>query len=467
MPRKWLIAWLAGGALIICLQLLVPPILGVADNCDFDKLSGHACIGPADKDHYPYFNYYAPKYVIQRKYCGSIIPTSAVVPLFISIAPARWFLPAGEYDLRFLGLLYAVIFLGVFAMFLTKADPSPPVAAFVMLVFFSAVYVPLFSTFYMDTAAFVFLLWTIMLAVRILTEPKPGIASFAALVVAVLLVATTKLQHATVAACFLPVFWLRLGRTFFPSVWVRLAATIMVFVGIGIYLHSASPWYRAIALYDGLFFKFLPATDHPTDELRKFGLDASFDQYIGKHAYSEGNHMQEQSFALAFGRKVTVPKMTAFLIVHPKVVIRALWHDLEEASLERVRMKIGDREYRLGNYEANSGHTPESQSSFLTPWSTLKLAVYARRPLVYLGYCLVLVGLLWAAAWRQVSGRAEALIGAGILTAILPATFAPAFLDAVDTGRHLFLFNVVLDIGACSFVWLAVRLCFGQSRSQE
>jgi hypothetical protein len=57
MRPRWHIALLAAAAVIIVIQLFVPPILGVADNADFEKLSRHACIGPEDKNDFPLWDY--------------------------------------------------------------------------------------------------------------------------------------------------------------------------------------------------------------------------------------------------------------------------------------------------------------------------------------------------------------------------------------------------------------------------
>ena len=216
-------------------------------------------------------------------------------------------------------------------------------------------------------------------------------------------------------------------------------------------------WYQAIALYDGLFFKFLPASSNPVADISNLGLDPQFIQYIGQHSYSPGTHMQEERFALAFGKVVTLPKVAWWVLTHPAVAFQALVHDLDEASLERVRMKIGSTEYRLANYEREAGYPANSQSGFLALWSKCKLALYKDRPWIFLGYILVLVVGLFAAALFQPADRGRALAGVISLTAMLPAAFIPAFFDAVDMGRHLFLFNALLDVCACVLLWLVLR----------
>jgi len=154
---------------------------------------------------------------------------------------------------------------------------------------------------------------------------------------------------------------------------------------------------------------------------------------------------------------VTLPKMSWFLLTHPGADLKVLPHDPEEASLERVGMKIGETEYRLGNYERTAGKGANAQSGFLVLWSECKLAMYARRPFVFAGYVLIVSAGLVAAALYQPLDRGRAVLGALVLIAMLPASFVPAFFDGGDTGRHLFLFNCVLDLCACAAFWLWLR----------
>jgi hypothetical protein len=462
MGRRYVWALLAVAAFLAAFQLFAPPVLGVADNGDYGKLSHHACIGPVGAVSFPYFDYYEPRFAVRPEYCGSIIPTSTVVPLYAASAVSRLILGPGRFDLRILGALYLGLYLGAVGLLMFRISGSSPMARVTLLavlgVFFSAVYIPLLNTFYMDAFALVLLAWAIALGAEVLCSPTVRWFQMAAFTTAVLLLATTKMQYALVALAFVPLLWFRRRRPVFPGVWFRGAATATLLGGLAWYASLASPWYTAITVYDGLFFKFIPATEDPVAALRSLGLGPEFDRYVGAHAFSSGTRMQREDYAVGFGRLVTPSKLTWFIVTHPKAAWQAMLHDLDEASLERVRMKIGDAEYRLGNYERSAGHPPSRQSRFLCWWSEAKSAALARRPLAYLAYVLLLVAGTWFAADRQPAcDRAAARVGALCLTTMLPAIAGPAFLDAVDTGRHLLMFNAVLDIFACALVWLSLR----------
>jgi hypothetical protein len=430
---------LAAAAVLIVVQLFVPPVLGVADNCDFEKLRRASCLGPVDPASYPYFDYYEPAYAVRTEYCAAISPSSAEIPLALSMLPSRLFAGKDHYDLRFLAAIYAVLLLLAFWRLTALVRPAVSMAA--LLVFFTAVYVPMFSTFYKDTATLVCLAWCVPLTIALLKAKRASWRDVAALTLAAFLLGASKTQYLLLPFCFVPVFLASRG-----TLWQRTVPVAILTAGMAWYAMQGSPWYAAIALYDGLFYKFLPASKNPAADMTDLGLGTRYEQYVGQHAYTNGTRMQEEPYALAFGRVITVPKMVAFLIERPAIVVRAMSHDLEEASLERVRMKIGAREYRLGNYTRASGRLAEQQSGFLTLWSSLKFRLLARRPGIYLAWIVGLVGVLWFAASRQAERRRECIAGAAAITLMLPAIFFPAFLDAVDTGRHLLLFNMAADM---------------------
>lgn len=436
-------------ALLLGVQLFVPPVLGTADNGDFAKLGGKACIGPASPTDAAFqFEYFVSRYVIRKQYCGSIIPSSAHLPVRCATMLARPFLGT-QFDLRFLGAVYAALALGALALFLAERPPVA-IAVTAIVLFAGAAYTPLFNSLYMDAAAFVFLLWTAVAAFRVLTRHEVNWRDHLLLAITAAALGTSKTQYALLPLCILPLFFLRLSRRRFPSAWLGGTCSAAIIVAVILLLRAGSPWYQAIVFYDGLFFKFLPATSVPRAELRQLGLGPEYDTYIGQHAYSPGTHMQEEDYALRFGRQISLPKMLRFLLTHPSACARALWHDLEEASLERIRMKIGDRAYRLGQYEPGAGRAPEQQSEFFTPFSRLKRTLLGGRPWAYLTYIVGLLALLWTGAYRNTRNRPRALVGVSVWTALLPAAFGPAFFDAVDTGRHLLLFNALLDLGVCA-----------------
>jgi len=167
--------------------------------------------------------------------------------------------------------------------------------------------------------------------------------------------------------------------------------------------------------------------------------------------------MQSPQRVEEFGREVTLPKMAAYYLSHPRMTGLVFLNALSEGSLQRVRMKVGEREYRLGNYARSAGRPPEAQSRFLDSWSQLKGAIFGNRPVLYLAYGIGLVVALWAMVLRQPANlRPRVATLVCTLAGMLALAAVIVIFDGVENGRHLFLFNAILDITVCALLCLCV-----------
>ena len=121
--------------------------------------------------------------------------------------------------------------------------------------------------------------------------------------------------------------------------------------------------------------------------------------------------------------------------------------------MDRVRIRMAGVPHRLGNYEESLGKPPQSLSHFFTLWASVKDAIFGARPLVYLAWILIVIATSWLLA---PSGPRMTLLLA-LVTLSLMAEFAICMLDGADGGRHLILFNFLLDLLFCCDVVVAVR----------
>jgi hypothetical protein len=119
-----------------------------------------------------------------------------------------------------------------------------------------------------------------------------------------------------------------------------------------------------------------------------------------------------------------------------------------------VRMITGALEHRLGNYEQATGRKPQGLSYFFCVWPPLKHAIIANRPRVYLIYILAVIAAAWCLAPRV--ERMHVLLG--FMTGCLAIAWAVPMLGGVDAGRHLTIFNFILDLVVCADVGFAVHL---------
>jgi hypothetical protein len=451
--RRWAIcewALLAVCAGLVGWQLFVPPSLGVADNNDFAKLIGRACLG----GEHPLFEYVSFGYHQAKEYCwDSGLITSAVLPLRVAMAAANPF-SSGRFDLRWLGAVYALLFLAAFVTLQKLARGLRPAARLVVplsvvAVFGGASYVPWFNSFYFDTASYAFLWFAILASLRVMLRETVTTWDYLAALACTLLFETSKSQHTALALPLISCFWLRFGRVRFPGIAWRIGATVAVVAAAVVMFTTAPPWYQTVNSYNALFYQSLPHSRDSAGDLAQLGMDPAMARYVGKHAFLPDSPMQDARETERLGRFLSVRSLTLYYLSHPRVAALVFRSALAEGSLQRVRMQIGARQYRLGNFEKSLGRPPEAQSHFFDFWGDLKVAVFGNRPVLYGCYAAALLAALWI-----LSLRARVTAIAATWTTMVALAAVLVMFDGVDTGRHLFLFNAMLDMTACGL------LCF-------
>jgi hypothetical protein len=301
-----------------------------------------------------------------------------------------------------------------------------------MLVFCDVMYVCGFNSFYMDTIAYLALLLSLVLYARMaykcgdLRWNYLGSVAFAALFL------TSKMQHLP-AGLVLLAFLVWKG----PKPWRTVAVGVAV-VAAGVALYSRavlSHTMKATHPFNLIFSGILPASKDVSQDLRELGLDDSFRAYVGMHAYSPGNPVENEEFAKAFERRVGLARVAWFYVRHPAVPIRLIKSALVLASIQRVDT--------LGTFDRSEGLPPGSMSQAFAVWSDLKYALFARKPWPYMTY-FVLLSLLVAAL--AMKGCFPAPLSMVLLALAWTEFLVACLADAAEVGRHMFLFNAFPDL---------------------
>src|ERR1022692_3712169 len=121
-------AWLEGLSLLLCAailiwQLLLPGFIGMADNGDFAKVAGRFCLADADRETEK-FIYFQPDFVRGPASCyNPHIPSSEFVPARMAATLVRTLGNKTHFDIRWLGGLHALIFIGVYYLLLLLLRP--------------------------------------------------------------------------------------------------------------------------------------------------------------------------------------------------------------------------------------------------------------------------------------------------------------------------------------------------------
>jgi hypothetical protein len=459
--KAWEVGLLAAAALLVVWQLFIPPVLSVSNEGDFQKLVGRVCIvTEPGVDHHDYITM---QWIISPEGCTDWpFRTSAELVLRAALSLDRLFKLYPAFDSRWMGALYTLLFLVNCAWAQVLLRSARPWTSRVLQIAFlvticNAVYIPMFNTFFFDTIALVMIVGALAGTGSMLLRDEVKGKTLLATSLALALVAASKGQHSPLAIVGLPALWVKRGRKLFPGVWARVAGSLAVIAGAAVALGTTPAYQVGQATYSALFFRILPGVPNPADYLAEAHIPSSFLSAVGTHTYMPQSLIQTYEQQAAFAR-IFGPKELALLYLrHPYRAWHMMKIDLDEASIDRLSMKIGAQEYRLGNYERSTGKPPQSLSQFFCLWPILKHSVISGHPRIYLGYILSVIAAAWLLAPRLPGMRWYL----GIVTAMLVVSFAAVMVDGVDSGRHLQMFKYLLDLLVCG-----IAACIAERMSQ-
>ena len=429
---------LAIAVTIILYQIVLPPVVGLADNGDSAKIIGKFNLGAPDDSNDRFFRFIYVRYTAApaNHWDGGFRSSETLL-----FSAARWanrlVSKDGSFDLRCMGIIHAALFLLAFALLLpllrhAQAIPRCVLAALAVLIFCDVMYSAWYNSFYMDAGAFVFLLLSIVFLLRGVCGPGGHCTNACCALLFCLLFVTAKAQHALLGIPLAVFFvwkrdslWPRRARLYSALSFVALTAAGVFALG-----WSTPPGYSTPALFNIIFLGLLPSAKDPRAELASLGLDESFLRYKGLFAWSPDSPMGTESFVREFVRKTSFSRLGMFYATHPRRALNMVSLSLKEGTLQRPP--------DFGNFDKSAGYPPYFQSSAFSVWSTAKRRIFHIRPWTYL---LVFVIAVAIAAWQlPVGGLALASLG---LFALALASLA----DACEVTRHLFLFNAIWDIG--------------------
>jgi hypothetical protein len=429
-------------ASVCAVQLLLPGYIGIANNGDFGKIDARFSCAPPD-DSARNFTYFVADYACgPQYYWKSGVVSSEILLAAVPLLAARG-MHAAWFNIRWLGALHALLFLAAYyAMLLYLRPQRRAVQAILALlalwILGDVAYIAYFNSFYSDTAAILGLLLMVALGLRLVSLQPPGRMNFWLFAAAALLFIGSKSQHGLwgflPAALVLAAAWPSrpLRRTGAALCGVLLVAQVWTF--------AAGPWdYSAQALYNVIFYRIAPHSPDPRATLRTFGLDESYDRFIGTHAFLPGNPTNDPAWLAAFARRTGYGYVLRYYIRHPVRMLAVLASDLREYAPMI-------RPWNLGNFRRDAGRAPGAQTTRFASWSTLRSTLFRRWP-----WHIVIWYTLWfsVAVWLLLRGgarRVTVLLALGVGAMAIGEYFVASLADAVETYRHLLLFHLLTDL---------------------
>ncbi len=444
-------AAVAAGAAVLTAQLLLPPIVGLADNGDFSKVMRPAGLAYVEPEPDRYFRWAPSKFAFAAPRPDPDGYRTSETVLARAAATASSLVGASLFDIRALGALHAaLLLLGLGFGIAATRDLAPAArwtaAILLVLVFTDVAYAAPLNSLYGQAASLVFFLVTVgIAALAIRRGGLPG-AWLPAYFIAAALFVCSKPQEALQAPLLAALgAGLAGGNTRRRGTAIVLA---LLLLGVAIVYFRATPReLRRVALYHTVFTELLPNSADPGDDLRRLGLPEPFARYAGTTAYDGKAPLGDPAFREELDR-LGYPALARIYLAHPDRALSVL----RRAAWKGARM----RPPFFGDLAKDAGRPERAQSRRFAVWSDLKFRL---RPWTLAIWTALVAGSSAAAlaTWRRASPRGRlARIGLLALCAMASLELAVcAFADAhIELVRHLYVFHAMIDlVFVAAVVW--------------
>lgn len=452
---------------------------GLADNGDFFRIIhnlGLSHLGGTDSDSY--FNYFTDKYWLTSYFIDnkvSFLSTQTIV-IMISIGLSHIFNNGNIYDIRFLALVYGVIYLIAcyiilkFIVFFVKTVFKNESAVFIKIVswicpllfvfvFGDFSYLLYFNSFFGEPLSFTMLLMIVALTLKILTSKKSNILLLILYFLSIVMFIGAKQQNAPLGLLFF-LFALSLTTLYKNKNW-----RISVIVGCVVITVSSVVTYVAISgdiryinQYDALTTGFMRYSQSAND-LKAIGLDPQLEILKNSTVYERYPVILPDSPIMykKLYNQVSVFKISLYYVKNPDLLLRQLKSAISNSFVIKAGM--------VGNYLKSSHKPPLAKSYFFSLYSTIKefLMSYSSGVVIFIFFIFYsALGYIYSQFFKTRYKRGllaiEFILLIGLM-AIMQLLITIIGSGDADLAKHFFLFNVDFDLLFLFSVYCLIYLC--------
>jgi hypothetical protein len=439
---------LAAASLILIWQLMLPPVVGVANNGDFIKLLGRFGLGTTDV-----FQHANTRYTFHDSYrWESGYQSSELLVIVPALAINRVLSKDGSFDIRIMGVLHGGVFL--FALFLfvplldgTRRWAAAAVCVLALALFGDFLYVGYLNTFYVDVPAYLFLLLGVVFYLRAIRWGRRW--DTLGMVVCGILVTTAKPQYAFLGLWIACLAWwerdLLWGGRRRPAIF----ASVVLVLAAGTTVRYFVPEdYSATTTFNVIFKGTLPYSSRPDRDLAELGLDSTYRRWSGFHAFTAESPLFDPAFVRSFMARTSYRKLAFFYLRHPAVGWRAFLRSLDEAGRMRIPM---------GNFDVHSGQPPLAETRSFVAISDAKQRMFFHHGLRHFLSFVTLSALFLALLARNRDRLPKGALAGGLVLVGMSAAnlVVSAMAEVFDPTRHLLIFFAQYDLLLVATAWLA------------
>jgi hypothetical protein len=435
---------------VLFYQLFVPPVIGLANNGDFERFMGRVGLRyVVTDDSYRYWQYVNREFSIaERNWWRSGYVSSENVLIEVAVFVNSLVSKSGLFDITVLGSVHVLTFILAIWLLLLSSRGFGPVRYVLglctVLVFSDVGYVAYFNSLYSEPAALIFLLLAIALLLMFLVSSEPSPLLLVSYLLAAMLFASSKPQNALLGLP-LAAYGAYLSRTQADRRWKGIiCSAVLALCVVCVVVFRATPEYqRGNFIYNSIFYEILRHSPSPEQDLLELGLDAELAEYAGTISYMPESAINDAGFPATLFASLGWSRVLRLYLRHPERLL--------DLASRGARSAFSLRPDGLGNFEKAAGFEPRALSHAFDVWSGFKAQVVPGSLaflLAFLGLNLVLAVVCMRRAWRPrppVHRFPEVLLLLVIMSAM---AFGTAVIGEgeLDIVKHMFLFNVITDL---------------------
>jgi hypothetical protein len=431
-------------AALLVWQLLIPPVVGLADTFDFDRLwRWFGISAPVVDPEQRYFRYLIREWRIDAAAAEpSGFVSADLIFVAISVALNALLSEPGVYDLRVLGAVRAAVMLaGAYLLMRVSRHGGTAMqatAAVALLVVAADVgYIAYFNSGFTESGSLLFGLLAIALYIRLAVDEGARTVNIVAFVACCVLLVWSKPQNVLLAVPLALLAWRAIAAGARRSHIVAAACALVIVAGAALYRTFPPPlWYAQQIRHIAVFNSLLLESDDPAADLQELGVDPRWAVLRGRFPWDELSVKHGPELQSEFHDRVRNRTIAAYYLRHPRRAVALLKRSAYEANAVRVG---------VGQFEVSTGRPPFSHATWFALRSDLVKSFGAVR-FRWLVALLCIAVAITAFAWRTARSSAERLLAEGVLVLALAAILqyvVVALLQgplAVSKGMLLFAF---------------------------
>lgn len=458
-------------ALSTVIILFLPNYLGVANDGSTDEIMKTAGIYYRDKDPaVNYGNYFNKTYTevesgleIQGKAQNSQL-------LFLNAAKAVDDLITRDsiFDIRFLGLLYSLLFLPAFYLVVRQTcervkrfSEGAMIAGAGLIIFSDVGYMTYFNSFYPEALWYLAVLYCVGAFMSF--QNKRSLFKDVSALILILVsggILVSSRRQCAVLGFILAVSVIRLTAVRRSFIWGggcilgALMMSLLSFLCILGYPNDFSETSKLHAMTRGVLF----SSADPADTLSEFGIDPSYELLADASAYDDLPLVRSGDSSLYHGfmDQYTILDIGNYYLRHPGSLIRMI-----DVS---IKQGMDMRRSNCGNYEKEAGFPEKAKSLFWSGWSSFKELSAPKT----VGFLILLTGFVIFLFYKGYSirpaGDRRNTIFLDMLFMVLAFLLSQSIVVIVNSGdaemvQRLFLVGMCMDIMTyCVFAELLHKL---------